>query len=335
MPETGFVVRASIMPPHPPVRISEAGATPDSATSQPLLVNVVSHHAVQRPVVPSPSGAPVLVEEERGWSGALHHVLDLTSRRCLTFHIHKHKPTCKRSRPRHPGVAPRRRALLGHDQVSSRFRHAFDHGSSPPFLPATPHTPQPPAQTSSGGGTTVDVLVSPWVVREALKHRLFQAQLVNLALEWVAQETGLGVRADGPCVVLPAAVCSYWDSEQGGMGKPRPFVVDEVRTPRQSLSPGLDIDAHVYPTTQTADQAVARQQLAPEERPERALQGKGESVFEHGVLANPTTMRPFSAAIDRFPSIPQTQTPDPSWRPCAGTRPSPHPRRPQPLRRHC
>lgn len=133
MPETGFVIRASIMPPHPPVRISEAGATPDSATSQPLLVNVVSHHAVQRPVVPSPSGAPVLVEEERGWSGALHHVLDLTSRRCLTFHIHKHKPTCKRSRPRHPGVAPRRRALLGHDQVSSRFRHAFDHGSSPPF----------------------------------------------------------------------------------------------------------------------------------------------------------------------------------------------------------
>lgn len=78
----------------------------------------------------------------------------------------------------------------------------------------------------------MDVVVSPWVVREALKHRLFQAQLVNLALEWVAEETGLGVRADGPCVVLPAAVCSYWDSEQCGIGKPRPFVLDEVRTPR-------------------------------------------------------------------------------------------------------
>jgi hypothetical protein len=73
----------------------------------------------------------------------------------------------------------------------------------------------------------VDVVVNPWVVREALKQRAFQAQVVGLVLEWVGDETGLPVRADAPAAVLPQALSSYWDGV--GVGKPRPFVLDEVR----------------------------------------------------------------------------------------------------------
>lgn len=76
----------------------------------------------------------------------------------------------------------------------------------------------------------VDVVVNPWVVREAMKHRAFQAQVVALALEWVGEEAGLTLSAEAPCAVLSPALCPYWDgSVQGAKGvTPRPFVLDEV-----------------------------------------------------------------------------------------------------------
>lgn len=96
MPEPGFVVRASITAAVP--RISEAGAgRPKSRRrSQPLLVNIVSHHAVQWPVVPSAllssGGTAVLVEEEQGWTGASKRRLYLD--RVLASHPSTPKTSC-------------------------------------------------------------------------------------------------------------------------------------------------------------------------------------------------------------------------------------------------
>jgi len=106
------------------------------------------------------------------------------------------------------------------------------------------HHKQTNKQTNARSGQqhVVDVVVSPWVVREALQHRAFQAQVVALALEWVEEETGLRLCAEAPWAVLPPAACPYWDGdgtekgERGGAkssssssSKPRPFVLDEVR----------------------------------------------------------------------------------------------------------
>lgn len=78
----------------------------------------------------------------------------------------------------------------------------------------------------------VDVVVNPWVVREALKHRAFQAQVVELAFEWVGEEAGLQLSPEAPSAVLPKTLCPYWDGggEEGGnkTGTPRPFILDKV-----------------------------------------------------------------------------------------------------------
>lgn len=231
IPEPGFVVRASITPAGP--RISEAKAGAESARSQPLLVNIVSHHAVQRPVVSSPSlssssGTAVLVEEEQGWTGASKYLVVLGPDVLAVLAYHPSIPDNSCDTYPYPADLGIQVPLLIGARRSTTAR------SVDPDTLSYPSFKQNPPFRLLNSDTTVDVLVNPWVVREALKHRPLQAQVVNLALEWVAEETGLDVRADEPCVVLPAAVCSYWDnSEQqwgggGGAGKPRPFILDEV-----------------------------------------------------------------------------------------------------------
>lgn len=96
--------------------------------------------------------------------------------------------------------------------------------------PSPHHNNSTTAEGRQQRAHVVDVLVNPWVVRESLKHRAFQAQVVELALQWAEEEAGLSARPDVPCaLVLPAAVCPYWDPEGGEGGRPRLFVLDEER----------------------------------------------------------------------------------------------------------
>lgn len=76
MPAPGFVACAAV---EAAPRIAEAGKEA-SRRLEPVFINIVSHDAVQRPVLPQPpggagaSGAPVPVEEDQSWSGACVHL---------------------------------------------------------------------------------------------------------------------------------------------------------------------------------------------------------------------------------------------------------------------